>query len=103
MMPVGWTALGSAECPVALPPPRRFLEIPEAVEVECTDDRPVAFHWRARRIAIDHAIGPERLAGDWWDDAYCRDYWRCASRSTTFVLYVDYTRGAQWFVQGWED
>jgi len=83
--------------------PRRFLESPETVDVECTDDRPVAFHWRTRRIPIDHTIGPERLAGDWWDDAYCRDYWRCTSRGATFVLYVDYTRSAQWYVQGWED
>jgi protein ImuB len=83
--------------------PRRFLESPETIDVECADDRPVAFHWRARRMLIDRAIGPERLSGDWWDDAYCRDYWRCTSRGATFVLYVDYTRGAQWYVQGWED
>jgi nucleotidyltransferase/DNA polymerase involved in DNA repair len=83
--------------------PRRFLESPETVEVECTGDHPIAFRWRARRIAIARAIGPERLAGDWWDDAYCRDYWRCSSPSATFILYVDYTRGAQWYVQGWED
>ena len=83
--------------------PRRFLESPEAVDVECTDDHPVAFHWRTRRIPIDRTIGPERLAGDWWDDTYCRDYWRCTSRGATFVLYVDYTRGAQWYMQGWED
>jgi len=86
-----------------LAPPRRFLEASETIEVEYTGDRPVAFHWRARRIPITQAIGPERLAGDWWEDAYCRDYWRCSSASASFVLYVDYTRGAQWYVQGWED
>jgi protein ImuB len=86
-----------------LAPSRRFLETSEPIDVECADDRPVAFHWRARRIPVDRTIGPERLSGDWWDDAYCRDYWRCTSRGATFVLYVDYTRGAQWYVQGWED
>ena len=86
-----------------LAPSRRFLETSEPIDVECANDQPVAFHWHARRVIIDRTIGPERLAGDWWEEAYCRDYWRCTSRGATFVLYVDYTRGARWYVQGWED
>jgi protein ImuB len=99
-----WVEDAAEPSPVAtLDTARRFLVAPETVDVECADDHPVAFHWRARRIPIDRTIGPERLAGDWWDDTYCRDYWRCTSRGATFVLYVDYTRGAQWYMQGWED
>ncbi len=95
-------APAASTAPVATAP-RRFLAAPESIDVECAGDRPIAFRWRARRIPIEHAIGPERLAGDWWDDSYCRDYWRCESPDTAFVIYRDYLRGAQWYVQGWHD
>ena len=83
-------------------PAIRLLESPESVFVVCDDGVPRAVTWRGRRITIERAIGPERLSGDWWDDGYRRDYWRCESAFGDFVLYLD-RMDDQWWVQGWFD
>ena len=83
-------------------PAIRLLESPESVFVLCDDGVPRAVTWRGRRLTIERAIGPERLSGDWWDDGYRRDYWRCESAFGDFVLYLD-RMDDQWWVQGWFD
>lgn len=83
-------------------PAIRLLESPESVFVVCEDGVPRAVTWRGRRLTIERAIGPERLSGDWWDDGYRRDYWRCESAFGDFVLYLD-RMDDQWWVQGWFD
>ncbi|HEU4995043.1 MAG TPA: hypothetical protein VFT29_09485 [Gemmatimonadaceae bacterium] len=84
-----------------LPSPVRLLEKPERVDVD-RDVAPRRIVWRGRAIPIANAIGPERLSGDWWNDGYCRDYWRCESDEERgeLVLYRD---AAGWWVQGWYD
>ena len=83
----------------------RQLETPEPVDVECANGQPRVLWWRGRRMRLEHPSGPERLAGDWWKDAYARDYWRCEDPDGegTLVLYHDYSSGSAWFVQGWYD
>jgi protein ImuB len=83
-------------------PAIRLLESPESVFVVCDDGVPCAVTWRGRRLTIERAVGPERLSGDWWDDGYRRDYWRCESAFGDFVLYLD-RMDDQWWVQGWFD
>jgi protein ImuB len=83
-------------------PAIRLLESPESVFVICDDGVPRVVTWRGRRLTIERAIGPERLSGDWWDDGYRRDYWRCESAFGDFVLYLD-RMDDQWWVQGWFD
>ncbi len=83
-------------------PAIRLLESPESVFVVCDDGVPRAVTWRGRRLTIERAVGPERLSGDWWDDGYRRDYWRCESAFGDFVLYLD-RMDEQWWVQGWFD
>jgi len=94
----------SAETAMAVrdDPAVRLLESPESVFVVCDDGVPRAVTWRGRRLTIERAIGPERLSGDWWDDGYRRDYWRCESAFGDFVLYLD-RMDDQWWVQGWFD
>ena len=79
----------------------RLLESPERVDVD-RDIAPRRIVWRGRAIAVGHAIGPERLSGDWWRDGYSRDYWRCEGDADfgELVLYHD---AAGWWVQGWYD
>jgi protein ImuB len=79
----------------------RLLESPERVDVD-HDESPRRIHWRGRAIAVVSAVGPERLSGDWWNDGYSRDYWRCESdeECDDLVLYRD---AAGWWVQGWYD
>ena len=83
-------------------PAIRLLESPESVFVVCDDDVPCAMTWRGRRLTIERAVGPERLSGDWWDNGYRRDYWRCECAFGDFVLYLD-RLDDQWWVQGWFD
>jgi protein ImuB len=83
-------------------PAIRLLESPESVFVVCDDEVPRVVTWRGRRLTIERAVGPERLSGDWWDDGYRRDYWRCESAFGDFVLYLD-RMDDQWWVQGWFD
>lgn len=90
------------ETAVRTDPAIRLLESPESVFVVCDDGVPRAVTWRGRRLTIERAIGPERLSGDWWDDGYRRDYWRCESAFGDFVLYLD-RMDDQWWVQGWFD
>jgi protein ImuB len=79
----------------------RLLEVPEKVEVE-RDPEPCQILWRGHAIAIANAVGPERLSGDWWNDGFSRDYWRCESDTEDgeLLLYRDSTG---WWIQGWYD
>jgi protein ImuB len=80
----------------------RALEPAEPVEVECEGEVPRVVTWRGHRLTILRPIGPERLSGDWWDDGYRRDYWRCESLAGEFVVYLDRADDA-WRLQGWVD
>jgi protein ImuB len=81
----------------------RLLETPESVEVECADGTPCAVWWHGARLTIVHALGPERLSGEWWAaDPYARDYWRCGGDGGELLVYAD-ARDGGWYVQGWYD
>ncbi len=86
----------------------RHLESPEPIDVECAGEKPRALWWRGRQVRVRRAVGPERLAGDWWKDPYARDYWRCEQEEPLAHLLVFQERrpsggGGQWYVQGWYD
>jgi protein ImuB len=71
-----------------------------------TPTPPRALHWRNRWVRVQRAVGPERLAGDWWNDTWARDYWRVedADHGPDLVLYRDLdSSGSVWYVQGWYD
>ena len=79
----------------------RLLPDPERVDVD-RDPDPRRIFWRGRALTVASVVGPERLSGDWWHDAYDRDYWRCESDEECgeLILYRD---AAGWWVQGWYD
>jgi protein ImuB len=69
---------------------------------------PVAFRWRGRVHRVARALGPERIAPEWWldDPAWRdgpRDYWRVETaeglRLWLFHLPAG-TRTDRWFVEG---
>jgi protein ImuB len=86
----------------AVPAARRALELPEMIEVLCDGETPRVVTWRGHRIPVTRALGPERLSGDWWDDGYRRDYWRCESLVGEMVVFLD-RADERWRMQGWGD
>lgn len=92
----------SEPAPPATTGARRALDPPETIDVVCDNDTPCTITWRGQRIPITRARGPERLSGDWWDDGYRRDYWRCESGLGEMVVFLDRSDDA-WRVQAWSD
>jgi hypothetical protein len=87
---------------VAAPAALRLLEAPERVEVDAHGPLPGVMRWRGRHVALERAVGPERLSGDWWRDGFRRDYWRCTGDGATeFLLYR--AEDGRWFLHGWYD
>ncbi len=81
----------------------RLLETPEEVQIERTNGVPAALWWRGERLDLSQADGPERLSGEWWQDRYHRDYWRCSSERGALLVFRDGFDRERWYVQGWGD
>ncbi len=91
-------------------PGPRPLELwrPEIVTADETPVLPASFRWRGRIFETRTALGPERIAPEWWLDdpdwrTGVRDYWRVTTRTgERFWLY--YAHGASlspgWFCHG---
>ena len=93
-------------CP---PTPRPLLIFrPEALGADAVPHVPTTFRWRRRDFVVRQAIGPERIAPEWWLDdpdwrSGARDYWR-VEVSTAERLWLFYAHGgitsAGWFCHG---
>lgn len=93
----------------APPGPRPLLMWrPEPVTAPDAPDLPVEFRWRRRAFRATAAIGPERIAPEWWLDepewrTGVRDYWRVTTESGE-ALWLYYAHGgtmsAGWFCHG---
>ncbi len=89
--------------------PRPLVLFPsEIVSVEGDSRPPVSFRWRRRNFRTLAAIGPERIAPEWWLDdpnwrSGLRDYWRLDTKSGD-RLWLYYAHGGVisggWFCQG---
>ncbi|MEL6980319.1 MAG: DUF6504 family protein, partial [Pseudomonadota bacterium] len=94
------------------PRPLALFE-PEAIKAESGGAPPARFAWRGALYAVQTAIGPERIAPEWWRDDPAwrsgpRDYWRvqteAGARLWMFRLPEKApdapTDGARWFAHG---
>jgi protein ImuB len=84
-----------------LPAVHRLLSRAEVVPIVLYEGRPVAITWREERIRLLSAVGPERIAGEWWTgtDA-ARDYWRCVEAGSPHRELLLVRQGS---VVGWRD
>jgi protein ImuB len=87
-------------------PASRPLRIFPAEPIEASGNRPPQrFTWRRLALTTARAIGPERIAPDWWSEEETwstglRDYWRVETQQGRRLwLYYTPQRPA-WFVQG---
>ena len=70
-----------ASCPQSSPRPLTLFPTPVEILVVCepSDDRtgrPRQFTWRGAVYRLIHAVGPERIAGEWWRGHHrIRDYY----------------------------
>jgi len=91
-------------------PPLRPLTLwrPEPVTADERPQPPVTFRWRRRALRTLSALGPERIAPEWWLEepewrSGLRDYWQITTDSGD-RLWLFYAHGgaisAGWFCQG---
>lgn len=90
------------------PRPLVLLSRPELVQAPEVPLPPVAFRWRRRDFDTAGAVGPERIAPEWWldDPAWrsgVRDYWR-VDTGTGLRLWLFFAHGGAvsggWFCHG---
>ena len=84
-------------------PVRLFLP-PEPLRMLERGRPPHRFQWRNETYETKTAIGPERLAPEWWEagDHRIRDYWRIQTRSGPRLWLMSHpgARPPDWFVAG---
>lgn len=89
----------------ASPRPRPlWLFPPEPIAAEGAAP-PGRFRWRRMAFATLRALGPERLAPEWWLDdegwrSGLRDYWRVETRQGRRLWLFHTPQAPGWFVQG---
>lgn len=81
----------------------RLWPRPRALELRIEDGRPGAILLDEGWRAIRSFEGPERLSGDWWEDAYCREYYRVGTDRGDLVWVFYDPRRRSWFWHGWWD
>lgn len=65
------------------------------------DGPPSVLRWRGRDHPIVRAVGPERVAGEWWrGDVASRDYFKVQDGGGRWLWVFRRTGTARWFVHG---
>lgn len=85
--------------------PTILLPRPELVAMEMIDGAPMRFRWRCFESAVKKWIGPERIAGEWWNRiprGPVRDYFKVQDeRGRWLWMYREPQTGeGPWFAHG---
>lgn len=98
----------AADWPAPHAPRPLLMWRPEPVNAPPDPCVPGEFRWRGRTLVVTRALGPERIAPEWWLDAPdwrtgVRDYWRVqTAQHDRLWLYFAHggTMSAGWFCHG---
>jgi protein ImuB len=82
--------------------PTRLLQPPKQIEIEMDfKGVPATIQIRNARIAIEQALGPERVDSGWWQGmTQQRDYYRIVLGDGTWLWVYHNRRDRQWYLQG---
>ena len=86
-------------------PPRPMLIFPPEPVSAVQGHPPEAFRWRRMRLTTHCAMGPERIAPEWWHDdpawrSGLRDYWRIETRQGPRLWLFHTPQNPGWYAQG---
>ncbi|MEL6380778.1 MAG: DNA polymerase Y family protein, partial [Pseudomonadota bacterium] len=108
IMAAAWSKPQEGPWPMPSNPRPMLLWHPEPVHAPATPRLPETFRWRGRDLTRLRAIGPERIAPEWWLDdpnwrSGTRDYW-VTDTGDGQRLWLFYAHGGAmspgWFCQG---
>ncbi|MEP1613008.1 MAG: DNA polymerase Y family protein [Roseobacter sp.] len=108
MLAAAWSPAHEGEWPAPSNPRPLLMWQPEPVQAPDTPQLPQTFRWRGQRLRQLRAIGPERIAPEWWLDdpnwrSGVRDYWVTETEDGQ-RLWLFYAHGhlmsSGWFCQG---
>jgi protein ImuB len=108
VLAAAWSAPHPDPWPAPSAPRPLLLFRPEPVTAPPRPQMPAAFRWRRRELHVIQAIGPERIAPEWWLDdpdwrSGPRDYWQVVTDAGD-RLWLFFAHGGDlsggWFCQG---
>jgi protein ImuB len=108
IMAAAWSVPHDGPWPAPSNPRPLLMWHPEPVHAPATPRLPDTFRWRGRTLTRQRALGPERIAPEWWLDdpnwrSGVRDYWvidtGCGQRLWLFYGHGG-TMSPGWFCQG---
>ncbi|MBC2836277.1 DNA polymerase Y family protein [Paragemmobacter straminiformis] len=108
VMAAAWSRAYGAAWPERGVPRPLVLLGPEPIGAPDDPAPPLRFRWRRRDLAVRVAVGPERIAPEWWLDrpewrSGPRDYWRVETEEGQ-RLWLFYAHGGEvsggWFCHG---
>ncbi|MDW4498305.1 DNA polymerase Y family protein [Sulfitobacter sp. D35] len=108
VLAAAWSEPHAGAWPRTAPPRPLLVWPPEVVQAPDRPATPESFRWRGQDHAVRRALGPERIAPEWWldDPAWrsgVRDYW-VVETGEGRRLWVFYGHGGTmssgWFCQG---
>lgn len=108
VLAAAWSAPHEGDWPGSDRPRPLTLFPPEPVQARDAPAPPARFRWRGQTLDLAGAVGPERLAPEWWLDdpnwrSGVRDYWRVETADGRRLwLYYAYggAMSSGWFCQG---
>ena len=88
---------------IAADRPTIVLPRPELIAMELLDSVPMRFRWRCFESAVMSWIGPERIAGEWWNQiprGPVRDYFKVQDESGRWLWMYREPQTSRWFMHG---
>ncbi len=83
----------------SLPPLCRWIDPPESLRVTLEADRLKGLYYRGRLRAAIACVGPQRISGEWWEQAFERDYYDVeTSEGGRYRVFRDLENGG-WYLQ----